>query len=284
MSARTRIVIVTYNAGAFVDAAVDSALAQTEPCEVVVVDNASTDGSMERLRARYSNVTIVQRPENSGFAHAVNAGVRLDTGNRPEFVALLNPDAYARPEWIETMTAWMARRSVDVASSVVLAGASTFFAGGRWRPFLGLAQTLFTFAGERALWVSGCAMLVRAELFERAGGFDEGYFLYSEDVDFCMRAAAAGARVGVCDRPLVDHPDPGKSTNVLGASRKRRIAMTSRGRLLRRFSRGFAMPTAVLFQVLVSPALNGASPREYPALIHAFLEGFRDAGPVRAGL
>lgn len=284
MSAPTRIVVVTYNAGAFVDAAIDSAQAQTQKCEIVVVDNASTDGSIERLRARYPNVTIVARLENSGFAHAVNAGVRADTGNRPAFVALLNPDARARPDWVETMTAWMDERTIDVASSVVLAGASTFFAGGSWRPYLGVAQTHFSFAGEHAQWVSGCAMVARTEIFERVGGFDEGYFLYSEDVDFCMRAAAAGARVGVCERPLVDHPDPGASTNALGALRKRCIAMTSRGRLLRRFSRGAAMPTAVLFQTLVSPALNGASLRDYPALARAFLEGFRDAGPVRAGL
>lgn len=284
MNARTRIVVVTYNAGAFVEAAIDSALAQTNPCEIVVVDNASTDGSIERLRARYPSVTVVARPENSGFAHAVNAGVAADTGVHPDFVALLNPDARARPDWIETMTAWMDERDIDVASSVVLAGKSTYFAGGSWRPFLGVAQTHFSFAGEPAQWVSGCAMVARAEIFERVGGFDEGYFLYSEDVDFCMRAAAAGARLGVCEKPLVDHPDPGTSTNALGALRKRCIAITSRGRLLRRFSRGIAMPSAVLFQVLVSPVLNGASLRDYPALIRSFLEGFRGAAPVRAGL
>jgi GT2 family glycosyltransferase len=283
MSARTRIVIVTYNAGAFVGAAIDSALAQSEPCEVVIVDNASTDGSVERLRATYPNVAIVARDENSGFAHAVNDGVRFDTGNQPEFVALLNPDALARPDWIATVTSFLNERAIDLASSVVSEGTSTFFAGGSWRPFLGLAQTHFSYTGERAQWVSGCAMIVRTELFERIGGFDESYFLYSEDVDFCMRASAAGARLGVYEKPLVDHPDPGKTTNALGAQRKRRIAMTSRGRLLRRFSRGLSLPSAVLFQVLVSPALNGASLREYPALIHAFLEGFRAAGRVRAG-
>ncbi len=284
MSARTRIVVVTYNADAFVDAAIESALAQTQACEIVIVDNASTDGSIERLRGRYPSLTIVARRENGGFAHAVNAGVRLDTGNRPEFVALLNPDAQVSPDWIETMTAWMDERAIDVASSVILAGSGTFFAGGSWMPYLGVARTHASFVSERAQWVSGCAMLVRRDLFERAGGFDEGYFLYDEDVDFCMRAAAAGARIGVCEKPLVNHPDPGTSTNALGALRKRRIAMTSRGRLLRRFSHGIAMPSAALFQVLVSPLLNGASLRDYPVLARSFLEGFRDAGPVRSGL
>jgi len=284
MSPRTRIVIVTYNAGDFVDASITSALAQTAPCEVVIVDNASTDGSIERLRARYPNLPIATNPENYGFAQAVNTGVRLNTGSRPEFVATLNPDAEARPDWIERMTAWMDERAVDVASSVVLGNSGAFFAGGSWLPFLGLARTHASFAGESAQWVSGCAMLVRADLFERVGGFDERYFLYSEDVDFCMRAAALGARLGVYEEPLVDHPEPGKSSSALGSLRKQRIAMTSKGLLLRRFSRGIAMPSAVLFQVLISPALNGASLRDYPVLARSFLEGFRGVHHVRAGL
>jgi len=127
-------------------------------------------------------------------------------------------------------------------------------------------------------------MLARAPLFERLGDFDPGYFLFSEDVDLCLRAAATGARIGVFEEPLVAHPEPGMSSNELGMLRKHRIAMESKGRLLRRFSRGLAMPSALLFQLLVSPGINGASLREYPALASALLEGFRRAGPVRAGL
>ena len=90
------------------------------------------------------------------------------------------------------MTAWMEERGVDLASSVVQGDGRAFFAGGSWVPFLGLPRTHFTYAGERADWVSGCAMVVRTALFDRLGGFDPGYFLYSEDVDFSMRAAALG--------------------------------------------------------------------------------------------
>ncbi len=284
MSSRTRVVIVTYNAGDFVDASIDSTLAQTVACEAIVVDNASTDGSIERLRAKYPQLTILSKSENGGFGSGVNAGVLYDTGARPDFIALLNPDAAAAPDWIERMTAWMEERGVDLASSVVQGDGRAFFAGGSWVPFLGLPRTHFTYAGERADWVSGCAMVVRTALFDRLGGFDPGYFLYSEDVDFSMRAAALGAVLGVYEEPLVSHPEPGRSTNTLGSARKHRISMASKGRLLRRFSRGIAMPSAVLFQTLVSPALNGASLRDYPSLARAFLEGFRGAGPVRAGL
>jgi N-acetylglucosaminyl-diphospho-decaprenol L-rhamnosyltransferase len=283
MSACVRIVIVTYDAGGFVDAAIDSALAQSVPCEVVVVDNASTDGSIDALRVKYPGVRIVENPENVGFGRAVNAGV-LAGGGAPEFVALLNPDAVAKPNWIERMTAWMDERHVDVASSVVVGESAPFFAGGRWLPFLGVAQTHASYAGQDAHWVSGCAMIARRSVFERTGGFDAQYFLYSEDVDFCLRASALGARIGVCEDPLVAHPEPGKSTDRIGSERKHRIVMESKGRLARRFSRGLATPTAMLFQTLVSPALNGASLREYPALIGAFLEGFRSVAPVRAGL
>ena len=97
MSSRTRVVIVTYNAGDFVDASIDSTLAQTVACEAIVVDNASTDGSIERLRAKYPQLTILSKSENGGFGSGVNAGVLYDTGARPDFVALLNPDAAAAP-------------------------------------------------------------------------------------------------------------------------------------------------------------------------------------------
>jgi N-acetylglucosaminyl-diphospho-decaprenol L-rhamnosyltransferase len=283
MNPRARIVIVTYNAGDLVDASIDSALAQSVACEVVVADNASTDGSVERLRAKYPELTVLSNPENGGFGRGANAGALYDTGARPDFIALLNPDAYAAPDWIERMTAWMDERSMDIGSSVVAGDGRPFFAGGSWLPYLGVARTHATFAGERARWVSGCAMLVRAGWFDRLGGFDEGYFLYSEDVDACFRAEALGARIGVYEAALVTHPEPGTSTRALGELRKHCIAMRSKGRLVRRFSRGLAVPSAVLFQMLVSPGLNGASLRDYPELARAFLEGFRRAGTVRAG-
>jgi GT2 family glycosyltransferase len=281
---RVRIVIVNTNDGAFVDMSIDSALAQTVPCEIVLVDNDTTDGSIERLRAEHPELRIVPSGGNKGYSHAASVGGFADTGQRPEFIATLNPDAVARPDWIERMIAWMDEGKVDVASSVVAGEETAFFAGGRWLPYLGVAQTRFSFDGESAHWVSGCAMIVRTAVFERLSGFDAAYFLYSEDVDFCLRAAESGARVSVYEEPLVAHPEPGKSTNRFGSLRKHCIVMESKGKLARRFSRGLAMPSAVLFQLLVSPALNGASLRDYPALARAFLEGFRNAGPVRAGV
>jgi GT2 family glycosyltransferase len=211
---------------------------------------------------------------NEGYAHAATVGGLADTGSDFEYVAMLNPDAEARPEWIERMTAWMQERGVDVASSVVMGEKEAFFAGGRWLPFLGLALTRFAYEGERADWVSGCAIVIRRELFERLRGFDASYFLYSEDVDFCLRARAAGARIGVHPESLVSHPEAGRSTNRFGSLRKQCIVNASKGRLVRRFARGLALPSALAFQIAVSPALNGAALRDYPELARAFLRGF----------
>jgi GT2 family glycosyltransferase len=283
MKPRVRVVIVNTNDGAFVDLSIESALAQSVPCEIVMVDNESTDGSIERLRAAHPELKIVPSGGNRGYSYAASVGGFADTGERPEFLAMLNPDAEARPEWIERMTAWMDAEKIDVASSVVAGEKTAFFAGGRWLPFLGVAMTRYSYEGKNARWVSGCAVIVRTALFERLGGFDAGYFLYSEDVDFCLRAAAAGARVGVFEEPLVKHPEPGQSTNRFGSLRKHCIVMASKGRLVRRFSRGLALPTAMLFQLCISPALNGAALRDYPALARAFLEGFRSTSLVRAG-
>jgi N-acetylglucosaminyl-diphospho-decaprenol L-rhamnosyltransferase len=280
VNVRARIVVVNYNGADYVRTSIESALAQSVPCEVVVVDNASTDGSPAAIASACPAARIVANDGNRGFAHGANVGALAKTEATPDYVAFLNPDAIAAPAWIERLTDWMEREDVDVASSVVSSDGRAFFAGGRWLPFLGTSLTRFEFAGEPADWVSGCALVVKTPAFETLGGFDSAYFLYCEDVDLSLRAAAAGLRVGVFPEALVAHPEPGRSADALGSLRKRCIAQSSKGRLVRRFVPWFALPTALLFTCLVSPALNGASLGDYPALLRAFREGFNDAEPL----
>ncbi len=275
--ARARIVIVNHNDGAFIASAIESALAQSVPCEVLLVDNGSTDGSVAMIETRYPPVRIVQTNANLGFAAATTIGAFSDP-REYEYVAFLNPDASAQPQWIERMCSWMEGEGIEVASSVVSGGDRPFFAGGTWQPFLGSAVKRFAYVGERTDWVSGCAMVVRRETFETLGGFDRSYFLYYEDVDLSLRAAARGVRIGVYREALVAHPEEGRTTGRVGSLQKRCNGLRSKGKVVRRFVPFSAMPTALLFQCIVSPALNGASLREYPALVRAFIEGFREGG------
>jgi GT2 family glycosyltransferase len=277
---RARIVIVNYNGDDFVARAVDSALAQTLACEVIVVDNASSDGSAASIESRYPSVRLVQAGSNLGFGAAATIGAFLEP-RAYEYVAFLNSDAIAQPAWIERLCSWMACEGVGVGSSIVSGTKRPFFAGGTWRPFLGSALKRSAFVGERSQWISGCAMVVRRETFEELGGFDASYFLYYEDVDLSLRAAARAIRLGVYPEALVAHPQEGRSADRLGLLNKRCIGLRSKGRLVRRFVPLAALPTAMLFQCLVSPAVNGASMREYPVLVRAFVHGFQEgAKPV----
>lgn len=270
---RARIVVVSYNAAAFIATALDSALAQTVPCEVVVVDNDSSDGTAEMVASRYPNVRVIRSGSNLGFGHAANLGA-FELPCDYEYVALLNSDARAEENWIERITPWMERERIEIASSVVTAGDGLFFAGGVWNPFLGAAIKRSPYAGEQTEWVSGCAMVAARRAFERLDGFDPSYFLYFEDVDISLRARAAGMRLGVFAEPLVDHPLEGRSADQLGSLLKRRVGLYSKGRCVRQFVPPYGLPTALAFQCIVSPFVNGASLREYPALASAFIAGF----------
>jgi len=267
---RARIVIVNYNGAGYIAAAIESALGQSAPCEVVVVDNASSDDSIGKISTQFPSVRIVQSPVNLGFGAGANLGA---SGCECEYVALLNPDAVATPQWIERITTWMSGRNVDFASSIVSGNGMPFFAGGRWSPPLGAA--LSAHRGEQTDWISGCALVARTRAFAVLNGFDPQFFLYCEDVDLCLRAREKEMRLRLYAEPLVHHPSHGMSTDRMGRGRKLCIAYASKGRLIRRHVRGLRILSAIAFQVLVSPAANGVSWRDYPAVVSAFLSGVR---------
>jgi hypothetical protein len=181
--------------------------------ETIVVDNASPDGSADLVRERFPAVRLVALPENRGFSAAVNRGARDATGDA---LLLLNPDAEVLVGGMERMLssvllrpdAWaVGFRQVDEEGRYQLSvGLEPGFAtellrrtvqrrldrGGRW---LGGAIDRLLSRPVRVPWVAGSVLLVRRDAFRRVGGFDERFFLYFEDIDFCLRLRAAGGRV-----------------------------------------------------------------------------------------
>jgi len=184
-----------------------------EADEIVVVDNGSSDGSAAMVRERHPEVRLVAWPENRGFSAAANQAAREATGDA---FLLLNPDAALPPGTLPRMIASLQRRpdawaigfrQQDHAGRFQLAvGPRPSFAlellrkwvqrdldrgGGR------LARALDRAVSRpvRVPWVSGSSMLVRRSAFERVGAFDERFFLYFEDADFCLRLRSAGGRV-----------------------------------------------------------------------------------------
>jgi GT2 family glycosyltransferase len=209
------IVIVNYNARAHLEACLQS-LASAPPAiphEIVVVDNASTDGSAGAVRVRWPRVMVIEQRVNAGFAAGNNAGIRA---TRSELVLLLNNDTIVPPGAIDALVGRL-RAHPDAA----VAGPRLVDADGRVELSFGpmiapLAEvrqklTIALHARRVALaskwveratsrehqvdWVSGACLLVRRSAAERAGLLDERYFLYTEDVDFCAAIRARGGLV-----------------------------------------------------------------------------------------
>ena len=228
----TSIITVNFNAGELLAACARAALLSTAPVELVVVDNASTDDSMDRLRAAVGGdprLSVIAAGDNLGFARASNLGLGSSRGDHALF---LNPDCLVAPDTIARMRAVMAAHpEAGMAGCLVLNPDGSEQAGCRravptpWRSLvrtLGLARL---FPGHRDVFddfvlagrplpagptpveaISGAFMLVRRSALEQVGVLDEGYFLHCEDLDWCMRFRAAGyAILFVPDVTVVHH-------------------------------------------------------------------------------
>lgn len=196
---RATVVIVNYNGGEKVLACLASIRRTTPPdFEVVVVDNASRDGSPDRIAEGFSSVRLIRSPENLGFGGGNNLGAREARG---AFLVFVNPDTVVEEGWAEPLLA-----PLVPGSEVGLTTAKVLLADGRRINTCGNAVhltglTLCRGLGEprerlarpeEVAAVSGAAFAIRAELFRDLGGFDEDFFLYMEDTELSWRARLAG--------------------------------------------------------------------------------------------
>ena len=247
---RVGAVVVNHDAG---DALADcvASLRAEKVDELVVVDNASTDGSSERLEATHNGVRVVHSRRNLGYGAGANRGlVLLDS----ELVLVCNPDVIVHQGAVAAMVA-----ALDEDSSRVIAGPRILESDGRrypsarrfpsWTDAAGHAllspfdphnrfsrryrmDELSTSATTRVDWVSGACFLARRSSLMRLGGFDERYFMYLEDTDLCWRAGRAGYSVVYVPAATVSHSQ-GLSTRrrpyrMLVAHHRSALLFTSR--------------------------------------------------------
>ena len=197
------VLIVNWNSGPLLARCLAALARQTAPpARILVVDNASTDGS-ERAAVGGAGVELLSMTSNLGFAEANNIGVEhLDTC---EWIALLNPDAFAEPQWLAALTA-QAGKDPQVASFAsrqlladhpsTLDGTGDLYsvAGLAWRRHHGQpASTLGLTSGE-VFGPCAAAGLYRRDAFREVGGFDPTFFCYFEDVDLAFRLRLSGYR------------------------------------------------------------------------------------------
>ena len=203
MSFRAAVIVVNWNSGSLLERCLAAVSAQTlPPREVLVVDNASQDGSADHLESRLPGVRVLRPGRNLGFAAANNLAAA--EVKESEWLALLNPDAFPEPRWLERLASaaaqpgysFFASRLVSAGDPDRLDGTGDLYnaSGLAWRRDHGRPVAQASDTASEVFSACAAAALYRRDAFLEAGGFDESYFCFFEDVDLAFRLRLAGHR------------------------------------------------------------------------------------------
>jgi N-acetylglucosaminyl-diphospho-decaprenol L-rhamnosyltransferase len=214
--------------------------------EVVVVDNASTDGTIEMIASEFPRARLVALSENIGFAKGVNRAAAVAQG---EYLLLLNPDTVVHPGTLDNIVAFAREQpSYGLYGGRTLDPDGTVHPGSCWgKPTLWSAfcfATLLSTAFKRSRifdpeslgrWerdtvrevdiVTGCLLLVRRSLWQELGGFDERFFMYGEDADLALRAARRGLRHVITPDAVITH-----EIGISSSTRSDKLVLLFRGK------------------------------------------------------
>jgi len=206
------IVIVNYRSGGYLQACIDGLLAQDEKrFRAVIIDNSPETGEVAALEGLDERFDILPQDENTGFARGCNIGAAV--GAAP-FIAMLNPDAAPRPDWLSSLIHCMERSGADMGGSTQLladdpsrldgTGDAYMPLGVAWR---GGYEQPVAILPETGSCFSPCAAasIYRREAFDAVGGFEERFFCYMEDVDIAYRIRLRGGFGVQCRRSIVHH-------------------------------------------------------------------------------
>lgn len=197
------VIIVNWNGERFLDRLSALPLQTVAPHEIILVDNASSDASLDIVR-RFPSVRLLAQNENLGFARGNNLAIEAAAAES-EWIALLNPDAFPEPHWLEALLSAardypafdvFGSKLVDANDSAVLDGAGDVYhvSGLVWRMGHGAPVSSFSEQAREVFSPCAAAALYRRSTLLEMGGFDEDYFCYLEDVDLGFRLRLAGYR------------------------------------------------------------------------------------------
>ena len=209
---RVVVVVLNWNGWQHTAACLESLRHLDDVPPIIVVDNGSTDGSADRIRAEAPWVQLVLLPSNRGFGGSMNAGIAAALRATPwvDYVWVLNNDTVAEPTTLSHMVALadsnprigiVGSRLVDADGS----GRIQAMGGGTINHWLGTTSPYVTPPLKGYDYLSGASLLVRQSLLRQVGGFDERYFFYLEDADLSLRARRAGWRLAVAEDATVIH-------------------------------------------------------------------------------
>jgi len=309
--ATVSVIIVNWNAAQLLDACLSSL--RGEAAEVVVVDNASADGSADMVVQNHPDVRVLRQARNTGFAGGVNAGAEAATGGHLLF---LNPDAEAAPGAVSRLSRFLDEHpdAAAVAGRLVDAdGQPQHGWNVRRLPTLSnlvsellLVDRIWPLNPWRRRWLSldvdaavhaeveqpaAACLMVRRTAFERVGGFDDRYFpAWFEDVDFCRRLRSAGGRIWYCPDAVFRHRG-GVARDRLGRTAFAQAWHRNLERFVRAHHGGGALllvkgATVVGMTLRIAACIvsgDGEGARAYSAVIRGTLFGWRGSGSERPG-
>ncbi len=211
--------------------------------DIIVADNGSTDNSVKVLRTEFSEVKLLEFPENYGFAEGYNRAIKA---TQYKYTVLLNSDVATTPEWINVLYDYMEEnpqvgacqpkiRSVEEPEKFEYAGASGGFLDCNGYPYCRgrIFSTVECDKGQyddiiSIFWATGAALMVRSELYISAGGLDKDFFAHMEEIDLCWRILLSGYDIKAIPGSVVFHLGGGS----LPASNPRKTYLNFRNNLL----------------------------------------------------
>jgi GT2 family glycosyltransferase len=203
------IVVLNYNGERWLEACLRSLLAtRYDNLKILVVDNASTDGSVELVKSLFPLVEIIINPSNYGFSEGNNVGIRQALSEKADYVVLLNTDTRVQPDWlINLLKVGESEPSIGILGPVQLCYENSDF--NSWTK-AALSQHLDELdEGVKEWiavdWVEGSSFAVKREVFDEIGLLDPIYFAFFEEIDFCRRAICQGYRIALVPRSRIHH-------------------------------------------------------------------------------
>ena len=297
---RVSIIIVSWNALPLLEKCLASVVATDYPdVEIILADNASTDGSAEWVERTFPEVRVVRHPENWAFCRGNNAAVPHATG---DILVFLNNDVEVPPHWLQPLVQAFSHPDVaavqpkmlqyDDRSRFEYAGAAGGFVDRLGYPFT-RGRIFFEAEADRGqyddardiFWATGAAMAVRRSAWEEAGGFDERFFMHMEEIDLCWRLQRMGYRIRIAPESTVFHIGGGSLPQ--GDPRKtyynfrNSLLMLYKNLTPRQWSRTFPL-RAVMDGAAIMRSLITTGPKDALAIIRAYADAHRMKGAYAA--
>ncbi|MCR5409085.1 MAG: glycosyltransferase family 2 protein, partial [Bacteroidales bacterium] len=227
---RAAVVILNYNTKEYLRKFLPGLIVSTEglDAQVIVADNASSDGSVEMMKEEFPSIPLIVLEENYGFTGGYN---RALNGLDAEFYVLINSDIEVPRDWLKPLLAWMDSHpdcgacgpkliSYNDRSSFEYAGAAGGYIDRYGYPFCRgrILQKLEKDNGQYnspvdVLWCSGACLMVRSTVWKVLGGLDDRFFAHMEEIDLCWRMQLAGLRVTSVPQSVVYHIGGGTLSN-----------------------------------------------------------------------